>query len=201
MDGCRPVFSPHVNLPHSAGHGSFFPLYHVAIYFLIPSYRIRTPTSTIARVHELPGLDLVPSSLRRRSHRDMVRFAQPRTGQAAAAAGVLLSLMLMSASLQPVEAAREASTVYLDVAPRPAAAPSAATSEVIGEEKRRVPTGANPLHNRWTRVTSHLFACIFHHDAGFSEFYWLNWSRTYVFSLPFVCFGKINANFLRSYSA
>lgn len=35
----------------------------------------------------------------------------------------------------------------------------------------------------------------------FSEFYWLNWSRTYVFSLPFVCFGKINANSLRSYSA
>lgn len=82
-----------------------------------------------------------------------------RQRPAAAAAGGLLGPWLLVAVLVyssflgstvflAVDAAR--TSAFVAVAPLPMApSPSPTAAELVGDSKRKVPTGANPLHNRW----------------------------------------------------
>jgi hypothetical protein len=60
----------------------------------------------------------------------------------------LHSSFLGSTVLTAVDAARTSAFVVMAPAPLLPMAPSPSSDEV-GDCKRRVPTGANPLHNRW----------------------------------------------------
>lgn len=59
---------------------------------------------------------------------------------------LVAALFLMAVSSRPLVMHRD-EVVSFDLSPLPAAA-SGGEDEVLGEDERKVPTGANPLHNR-----------------------------------------------------